>query len=92
MLDLKISRLALAIENSSGHEHRIQPIALRAANMLAENLSAWQAAGGHSLRSVYLDAISAPALSVDLDRTSDEQAARQIASAWFEAFALHLKG
>jgi hypothetical protein len=91
MLDFQISRLALAFENSSGHEHRMQPIALRAAALLAEQFSARYDAEGQLSRSVYLDAITAPALSIDLDRTSDEQAARQIAGAWLEALAPHLK-
>jgi hypothetical protein len=92
VLDLKISNLALAIENSSGHDHRLQPIALRAATLLAEQFSARYGAGGRLPRSVQLDAITAPALSIDLGRTSDEHAARQIADAWFAAVTPHVKG
>jgi hypothetical protein len=91
MLDLNISRLSLSIENSFGHEHRMQSIALRAATVLAEQFSARYGAGGQLPRSVQLNTITAGALSVDLDRTSDEQAASQIAGAWFEALAPHLK-
>jgi hypothetical protein len=91
MLDLNISRLSLSIENSFGHVHRVQPIALRAATMLTEHISARYHAGGRSPRSVYLDAIIAPMLRLDLNHTSDEQAAAQIAGAWLAALAPHLE-
>jgi hypothetical protein len=42
-------------------------------------------------RTRHIDVVSAPTLSLDLRNTSDEQAATQIASAWFEALALHLQ-
>jgi hypothetical protein len=91
MLDFQISRLALAFENSSGHEHRIQPIALRAATILGERLSERYRTTDRAPRTLHVDAMSAPALSLDLNNTSDEQAAGQIADAWLEALALHLK-
>jgi hypothetical protein len=91
VFDLKISSLALAFENSSGHEHRMQPIALRAANVLAERFSASYRVGGQLPRSARLNTITAPALSIDLAHTSDEQAAHQIAGSWFAALVPHLK-
>jgi hypothetical protein len=91
MFGLNISRLILAIENSSGHEHRMQPIALRAATILGERLSERYSAADRALLALHVEAVTAPALNLELDRTSDEQAARQIAGAWLEALALHLK-
>jgi hypothetical protein len=91
MPDLTIALLQLHIEGATGHEHRVQPIARRAATVLGEHLSAWYGAASQLRPSVRLEAITAPALSVDLNHTSDEQAARQIAGAWLEALALHLK-
>jgi hypothetical protein len=91
MLDFQISRLALAFENSFGQEHRMRPIALRATTILGEQLSARYYEEGRLPRSMHVDAIRAPALTFDLDRTSDEQAARRIAGAWFEALTPHLK-
>ncbi len=38
MIDLKIERLRLNIQNAAGHEHRIEPIALRALTLLANKL------------------------------------------------------
>jgi hypothetical protein len=91
MLDFKISLLTLNFENAFGHEHRLQPIALRAATVLAERLGVHYRAAGRSPHSLDLDAIGAPPLSLDLNRTSDEQAARQIAGVWLKALAPHLE-
>jgi hypothetical protein len=91
MTDITIGSLQLEISDAAGHQHRIQPIVTRAATVLAGHLSARDQVESRSPRSVYLDAIIAPALSIDLNHTSDEQAARQIAGAWFEALAPHLK-
>jgi hypothetical protein len=91
MLDLTISCLALNFDCAPGHGHRIQPISQRAASMLAADLAALESGGSRSPGSMHLGQISAPALNLDLNRSSNEQAARQIATAWLEAIALHLK-
>jgi hypothetical protein len=89
-MEIDVSLLALNLENASGHEHRIQPIALRAATILGERLSERYRAADRAPRT-HVDAMSAPALSLDLNHASDEQVARQIADAWLEALALHLE-
>ena len=85
MLDLKINLLHLSIENAAGHEHRIQPIAVRAAAILAERLNERWADGGGVPASISIDNLSAPPLNLNLNAVSDEQAAHEIATAWLEA-------
>ncbi len=91
MFDLKIDRLQLSITNATGQEHRIQPITLRALDVVAERLQlhladAWPATAGSDVESVRL----AP-ISLRLDAMSDEQAANEMAGALVEALALKLK-
>jgi hypothetical protein len=90
MFDLDVSRLALALQNCTGHEHRIQPIAVRAATILSERLSKLYPADP-TPRTRNIDVVRAPSLSLDLRNTTNEQAAAQIADAWFDALALHLQ-
>ncbi len=87
MFDLQIDRLQLNITNAAGHEHRLQPIARRAAALLAAGLDErrWSGSG----RSI--DHLNAPAVSLDLNRMSDAEAAQAIADAWLEALALKLR-
>jgi Tfp pilus assembly protein PilV len=84
-----IECLRLEINNAAGHEHRIQPIALRAAEVLAARLEQQYAGAGR--KSARLDTVSAPAVNVDLSRTSNEQAANSIAGAWLAALALQME-
>ena len=88
-MNLDISVLKLHIENAYGQEHRIQPIALRAATILSERLE--QQCGDGTRLSVSQDTVCAPSLLLDLGRTSDEQGAQAIAAAWLEALAVHLE-
>ena len=37
-MDIDIELLQLTIDDAAGHEHRIRPIAMRAAQILAERL------------------------------------------------------
>jgi hypothetical protein len=85
MLDLKIDCLQLTIENAAGHEHRLQPIAARAAVIFAERLNERWAEGGRALASMSIDSLSAPPLSLSLNDMSNEQAAQAIAIAWLAA-------
>ena len=45
MFDLTIDRLQLNITNAAGHEHRLQPIALLALDLLAKRLDERQGSG-----------------------------------------------
>lgn len=79
MFDLRIGRLRLNIENAAGHEHRIQPIALRAVSLLAQQLDG---PGANGISGRQLRALSAEPIDLDLSRMSDEQAAEGIARNW----------
>jgi hypothetical protein len=73
------------MDNAAGHEHRIQPIAARAAVIFAARLhERWADDGGHPA-SGSLDSLSATPLNLNLNDISDEQAAYEIATAWLEA-------
>ena len=89
MVDVMIKRLQLHIHNASGHEHRGQGIAQRAAALFAERVREHhQVAGGGS---AHIDALAGPRVNLDLGGLSDGEAAGRIASAWFDAYRLHLK-
>jgi hypothetical protein len=92
MPDITIGSLRLEIADAAGHEHRAHDIALRATKIFATRLGEKCREAAGLPRAVCLDAIMAPALNLDLNRTSDEQAAGQIAGAWLEALAPHLGG
>jgi len=87
MLDLEIDRLQLKIANAAGHEHRVEPIALLALDLLADGLDqrGWNGQGGR------IDQLNAPAVNLSLNRMSDIEAAQAIADAWLEALALKLR-
>src|SRR5215216_1546609 len=85
MFDLKIERLRLNIGNAAGHEHRIQPIALRAVALLAERLDGAGGIGANGLSRRQWDSPNAAPLDLQLDLVSDEQAAEGIAGAWASA-------
>ena len=74
----------------AGHEHRIRPIAARAAEIFGERISGLCPSVDLASRTGHLDALIAPGLNLDLARISDEQVAKQIADAWLEALARHL--
>lgn len=90
-LDIRIESLRLEISDAAGNEHRIAPIARRAAELLAERLEQQQSATGAGRASAEIESVSAGALSLDLSRTTDEQAAHDIAAAWLDALAVHLE-
>lgn len=79
MVDLKIERLRLNIGNATGHEHRVEPIALRAVALLAERFD------GPGLSRERFDTIAAEPVDLQLNVMSDEQAAEGIATAWANA-------
>ena len=82
MFDLKIERLRLNIDNAVGHEHRLQPIALRAVALLAARLDG---RGELEVSRDRWDTISAEPVDLQLNVMSDEQAAEGIATAWANA-------
>jgi hypothetical protein len=90
MLDLKIDRLQLEINDAAGHEHRIGGIAQRAAALFAEQIDI-RYGDGRSYPSQSVGSVGARPVNLDLNRTSDEHAASNIARAWLDALALRLK-
>ena len=90
MLDLKIDRLTADFQGAGGHEHRIRPIATRAAAIFAERVEVYcgENRGASSSRNV--GSVSAEPLNVNLATLTDEQAAQSIAKAWLDALALSL--
>jgi hypothetical protein len=89
-MDLRIDLMKLNVLADLGQEHRIHPIALRAASLLAERLQARYAAGARAATQG-VDAVAAPAVSIDMGRTSDSEAAGRIADALFAALLPHLE-
>jgi hypothetical protein len=91
MFGLNIDLLSLSVENAAGHEHRIQPIAARAAALFAERLvDCWRDNRGPP-KVAAVDSIAASTVSLNLAGMSDQEAASRIANAWLEALALKLK-
>ncbi|HVN06234.1 MAG TPA: hypothetical protein VMT86_17550 [Bryobacteraceae bacterium] len=91
MLDLNIETLSLTIENAAGHEHRIHAIVLRASAILARRIEEKYGENGAAPGAADADSLTATPAQVDLKSTSNEQAAYAIATAWFDAIALHLE-
>jgi len=91
LYDLNIGSLGLTINNAEGHEHRIRPIASRAAAILAERLEGFyvEAPGLSGSRNV--TGVSASPVGVDLATMTDEDAAGSIARAWLEAVMVKLR-
>jgi hypothetical protein len=90
MANVEIGRLSLTIENASGHEHRIRPIASRAASIFAARLDERLGKPEHQPRSAHIGSLTASPLHFDLRVMSNEQAASAISSAWLETLALKL--
>lgn len=90
MLDLKIDRLNLNIEDAAGHEHRIRPITSRAFDILADRLGERWAAGERMPAMKNIESLSVPPIRLSLNQVSDEQAADYIAQVVLEALALKL--
>lgn len=92
MLELRIERLRLNIESAAGHEHRLQPIALRAVALLAEHLDGAGGIGVNALSRKQFEALTAEPLDLQLNMMSDEQAAEGIAAAWADALSARPEG
>lgn len=90
MLDLKIDRLAVGLQGAEGHEHRIRPIAARAAAIFAERVEVYCGEDRALPAARNLGSVSAAPLDVNLATMTDEQVAQSIAKAWLDALALSL--
>lgn len=90
MLDLKIDRLNLNIEDAAGHEHRIRTITSRALGILADRLGERWATEQHMPDTKNIEKLSVPPINLSLNQMSDEQAANYIANALLEALALKI--
>jgi hypothetical protein len=90
MIDIKVDALQINLTGAEGHEHRIRPVATRAAAIFAERVEVYcgEDRGASSSRKV--DSVNAGPLNVDLTSLTDEQAAQSIAKAWLDALALSL--
>lgn len=88
-MDLKIDRLLLNIKDGSGHEHRVGPITERAVALFAERAA--KSLEREAPRSGTFDSLSGPAVDLNLNSTSNEQAAHAIAEAWLHALTLRLR-
>jgi hypothetical protein len=81
-----IDSLAVTIDNAAGHEHRIGAIAARAADIFAQRLSDRLDGSARPWTRKSIEGLPHVPL-FDLGLMSDEEAARQIASAWLDAVA-----
>jgi hypothetical protein len=90
MLELKIDQLRLNIENGTGHEHRLRPIALRAVVLLADRLDERRAEAGQTPNGQQAKNLRVPPVSLNLNGMSDEQAASAIADALLETLAFKI--
>jgi hypothetical protein len=89
MAELNIDLLKLNLENGTGHEHRMGPITERAVALFTERVSiSLQSAGS---RSVKFESLAGNPVDLNLNSTSDEQAAHVIAESWLQALTLRLK-
>jgi len=89
MVDVTIGSLQLQIVNAAGHEYRVDGIARRAATIFGERLSERYSTTEGVASSLHVAAVTASPVDLDLNHVSDDEAARQIASAWLDAQALY---
>jgi hypothetical protein len=80
------------VQNAAGSEHRLTPIAHRAASIFAARLrQRAKASGSGALTTSVIDDVTAAPVHCDLRAMSNEQAANAIASTWLNAVAQRLK-
>ena len=89
-MDIDIELLQLNIADAAGHEHRIRPIAARAAEILAARMAERREPLPARHNAVVPD-VNAGTVQVDLNRMSDELAALSIATAWVAALMAKLE-
>jgi hypothetical protein len=88
MNELTIDLLRLNLQNGAGHEHRLGPIAERAAALFAEKAAI--SLKLQSSRSAVFETLASHPVDLNLNGTSNEQAASAIADAWLQALTLRL--
>jgi hypothetical protein len=89
-LNLNIDSLALNITNAESHEHRVRPIAARAAVIFLERVEAYYSEASRISRAKNSDRVNALPVSLDLSSMTDEHAAQRIALFWLDALKLKL--
>lgn len=92
-MDIDIELLQMNIDDASGHEHRIRPIAARAAEILASRLTErlGERQPGRNACGARVPKVDAGTVKLDLNRMSDERAALSIATAWIDALTAKLE-
>ncbi|HZS87710.1 MAG TPA: hypothetical protein VFE42_09520, partial [Chloroflexota bacterium] len=91
MIEVKIDCLNLSIADAVGQEHRIRPIAERAAHLLADRLDTQPMDARGRRGATVLEDLRVAPITLNLVGTSNEQAAAVIAGALFDALALRLR-
>jgi hypothetical protein len=89
-MELKIDQLRIEFQSAEGHEHRVRPIAARAAAIFAARLEDFCAGAPRQSGSRNLGTVKASPVDMDLRAMTDEDAAGSIASAWLDAVTLKL--
>lgn len=83
--NLKIGSLHVNFQNASGQEHRLAPVAGRAARIfsarLGQSMEKLSLYGRHSS----VASLTADPIDFDLRGLSDDEAAHRVASAWLDA-------
>lgn len=91
MTDLNIERINLQISNAAGHEHRIQAITALAMAMIGEELVEL-GRNGSMKKPEMVEAMAAPPMSLDLQRTDDASCARAMADTVLTSIRLRMEG
>jgi hypothetical protein len=89
-MDIEIELLQLDIDNAGAFAHRVETIATRAAEILADRLQD-RVQGRPRESGPYVARIEAQPMQADLSRMSDERAASLIANSWLQALTLKLE-
>jgi hypothetical protein len=90
MLNLNIDSLVLNFTNAEGHEHRIRPIAARAAAIFAERAAEYFEKNSNMSGSRAMDCANTLPVSVNLRAMTDDHIAWDIANTWLQAITLKL--
>jgi hypothetical protein len=86
MTNVTVEALTASVHNAAGHEHRLAPIAQRAASIFAERLQERTIKLGERAFPISrIDSLTAAPVDCNLHVMSNEQAATAIALAWFDA-------
>jgi hypothetical protein len=89
MPELTIDLLKLNLENAADHEHRVGPITERAVALFTQRAAI--SLESSAPRSIMLESLNGDPANLNLNSTSEEQAAHVIADAWLQTLMLRLK-